>query len=222
MKVPILTLSGVLMKICQIRHVIFETTSHFFFKRLCMSLQCHEIYLLCTFLGQMLYTLHERDQTKWKCFRLFSARIIIHQILGIFKTKNQFFLQILHHSSVSWDITTMYLFSWNFIYFQQKEPIKVQIRTLVYSFCKNHIKLQLKKVQKTYLSWHWRVMQSLKKNWLVVSNMTWGIWGSFTQPLKSPNISLWWTILSKVYEVWAKKNTEELFFMKLNSDAKLE
>ena len=29
-----------------------------------------------------------------------------------------------------------------------------------------------KKVQRSYLSWHWKVMQSLKKNWLVVSNMT--------------------------------------------------
>ena len=36
------------------------------------------------------------------------------------------FLQILHHSSVSWDITPLYFFSWNFTYFQQKEPIKVQ------------------------------------------------------------------------------------------------
>ena len=30
------------------------------------------------------------------------------------------FLQILHHSSVTWDITPLYFFSWNFIYFQQK------------------------------------------------------------------------------------------------------
>ena len=28
--------------------------------------------------------------------------------------------------------------------------------------------------------------------------------------------------LSKVYEVWAKKNTEELYFMILNSDVKFE
>ena len=32
------------------------------------------------------------------------------------------------------------------------------------------------KVQKSYFSWHWRVMQSLKKNWLLVSKMTWQIW----------------------------------------------
>ena len=32
------------------------------------------------------------------------------------------------------------------------------------------------KVQKSYLSWHWWVMQSLKKNWLLVPKMTWQIW----------------------------------------------
>ena len=32
------------------------------------------------------------------------------------------------------------------------------------------------KVQKSYVSWHWRVMQSLKKNWFLVPKMTLGIW----------------------------------------------
>ena len=71
------------------------------------------------------------------------------------------FLQILHHSSVSWDITPLYFFSWNFIYFQQKQPIKVQIWwnftwaveslkfcTLMGSFCPNHTKFQLKKYRR--------------------------------------------------------------------------
>ena len=31
------------------------------------------------------------------------------------------------------------------------------------------------KVQKSYVSRHWRVMQSLNKNWLLVPKMTWGI-----------------------------------------------
>ena len=35
------------------------------------------------------------------------------------------FLQILHHSSVSRDITLLYFFIYNFICFGQKEPIKV-------------------------------------------------------------------------------------------------
>ena len=37
------------------------------------------------------------------------------------------FLQILHHLSVSWHITPLHFFSWNFMCFQQKKPIKVQI-----------------------------------------------------------------------------------------------
>ena len=45
--------------------------------------------LLCTFLGQTLYTLHKRDQSQCKCFRLFGAQIKIHQILVIFDTKNK-------------------------------------------------------------------------------------------------------------------------------------
>ena len=46
--------------------------------------------LLCTFLGQTSFTLHKRDQSKCKFFRLFSAQIKIHQILVICDTKNKF------------------------------------------------------------------------------------------------------------------------------------
>ena len=162
----------------------------------------------------------------------------------------------MHHSSVSWEITLLYFFSWNFIWFGQEEPIKVQnlrlstahvkfhqICTLISSFCWKYIKFQLKKyrkvvshgteewckiwrktdllfqiccfnlvnfdlstlnsqnfhfdwfllckvynvcpkkVQRSCLSWHWRVMQNLKKNWLVVWKMTWRIWQIFTRAL---------------------------------------
>ena len=106
MKVPILTLSSVVMKICQIPHVIFQTTSHFFFK-FCMTPQCHELQLLCTFLGQTLYTLHKKDQSKCKFFRLLSARIKITKFLSFLKQKIVFssnFAQLFgimrHNSSV--------------------------------------------------------------------------------------------------------------------------
>ena len=52
----------------------------------------------------------------------------------------------------------------------------------------NYILFQLKKVQRSYLSWHWRVMQNLKKNWLVVWKMTWGIWQIFTRAIESVKI----------------------------------
>ena len=64
----------------------------------------------------------------------------------------------MHHSLVSWEITLQYFFSWKFIWFGQKEPIKVQnfrlsaghvkfhqIWTLISPFCRKYIKFQLKK-----------------------------------------------------------------------------
>ena len=47
-----------------------------------------------------------------------------------------------------------------------------------------------KKVQRSYLSWNWRVMQNLKKNWLAAWNMTWGIWQIFTRALESLKIGI--------------------------------
>ena len=57
-----------------------------------------------------------------------------------------------------------------------------------------------KKVQRSYLSWHWRVMQNLKKNWLVVWKMTWEIWQIFTRALEESlqNLHLDWFLLCKV------------------------
>ena len=67
-------------------------------------------------------------------------------------------------------------------------------------------KVSARKVQKSYLSWHWRVMQSSRKNWLVVSNMTWGISWIFTQQLKSLKVFYFDELfLSKLYKVWATK-----------------
>ena len=68
---------------------------------------------------------------------------------------------------------------------------------------------KFQKSTKSYLSWHWRVMQNLKKNWLVVSDMTWGICWSFIQPLKSWRFNFDGLFLSKVYKVWAKKNEQK-------------
>ena len=38
-----------------------------------------------------------------------------------------------------------------------------------------YIMFHSRKVQKSYAWWHWRLMDNLKKNWLVLSKMTWGI-----------------------------------------------
>ena len=63
-----------------------------------------------------------------------------------------------------------------------------------------------RKGQRSYLSWHWRVMQNLERNWVVVSNLTWGICQILTRTLESlKNFHFNGLFLIKVYNVWAKK-----------------
>ena len=71
-----------------------------------------------------------------------------------------------------------------------------------------------KKVQRSYLSRHWRVMQNLKQNWLVVWKMTWGIWQIFTRTLK---FGLWWYPFVQSRKCTNKKFTEELCVIKLKN-----
>ena len=47
-----------------------------------------------------------------------------------------------------------------------------------------------KKVQRSYHSWHWRIMQNLKKNWLVVWKMTWEICKFSSEHLKVLKLGL--------------------------------
>ena len=66
-------------------------------------------------------------------------------------------------------------------------------------------KISAKKVQRNCVSWHWRLMQNLKKNWFVVSKLT-RIWWIFIGALKSlKNIHFDWFLAWKVCNVWSKK-----------------
>ena len=49
-------------------------------------------------------------------------------------------------------------------------------------------------------------MQNFKRNWLVSSKLTWGIWRILTQALENlKNMLFNGLFLIKVYDVWAKK-----------------
>ena len=79
----------------------------------------------------------------------------------------------------------------------------------------------LRKAQRRCVSWHSRVMQNLKKNWLVVWKMTWGIWQIFIRTLESNKIGTFMgSFLSKVEMSW--KFTEELCVMAMKNDEKSE
>ena len=54
--------------------------------------------------------------------------------------------------------------------------------------------------------WKWRMIQNLKRNWPVVSKLTWEIWQILTRALKIlTNFHFKGLLLSKVYIIWDKK-----------------
>ena len=58
----------------------------------------------------------------------------------------------------------------------------------------------------SYVSWPWRIMQKLKRNWLVNSKLTWGIWRILIWALENlKNLHFNGLPLTKVYNAWAKK-----------------
>ena len=72
-------------------------------------------------------------------------------------------------------------------------------------------KVSAEKVQKSYLSWHWRVMQSLKK-----TDMWFQIWHEEFGEFSSNYSEVWKFLfdglfLSKVYKVWATKIQRSYF-----------
>ena len=80
MKIPILTLSSVLMKICQIPHAIFQTTSQFFFK------------FYVTFASVMKYKSSAHFQVK-RCILFTNGTNQSGNFLDFFETKNKFFFK---------------------------------------------------------------------------------------------------------------------------------
>ena len=72
------TFERALVKICQILHVILESTSQFAFK-FYINLQCNQTYLPCSFLAQT-YSLVKSSLLKFKFSRFLSVRVKIRQI----------------------------------------------------------------------------------------------------------------------------------------------
>ena len=84
-------------------------------------------------------------------------------------------------------------------------------------------KVSDEKLQKSYVSWHWRVMQSLMKNWLLVLKMTWIICWILMRTVA--NLKIWKTLMSYFCRnilCLSKKRAEELCVITLKNDAKFE
>ena len=81
----------------------------------------------------------------------------------------------------------------------------IKICTLIGYFCPKHTMSELKKVQASYVWWHWWLVQNLKKNWLVLSRMTWRIWQIFIHRLKNS----YFILGSKMRELNQNKNSKQ-------------
>ena len=61
-------------------------------------------------------------------------------------------------------------------------------------------------LQESYLSWQWKKMQNWKRNWFVVSKLTWGLWWILTRALEYlKTLHFNGIFLIKVCNVWAEK-----------------
>ena len=80
-----------------------------------------------------------------------------------------------------------------------------KICTLMSCFWPKHIMSELKKVQRIYISLHWRPMQKFERNWLVISKMTWRISQIFVHKLKNKDFVL----ESKMAELNKNKNLKQ-------------
>ena len=74
--------------------------------------------------------------------------------------------------------------------------------------------------ERSYLSWHWRVMHILNKNWLVVWNRQFGKFSP--EHLKVSKLELWWDPFVQSRKGMTLKFTEELCVMTPKNNTKFE
>ena len=125
------------VKIRQIPHVNFETTSQFFFK-FSIILQWKYTLILCKFLAPAFSTLDKRIPSMSQFWHFQVLWWKFAKLLMSFCKHKSDFLQILHQSSLSWKITPLYFFSSKITYFAQKEPVKFKFLRLLSAWVKIH------------------------------------------------------------------------------------
>ena len=125
----------------------------------------------------------------------------------------------MHHSSLSWEITLLYIFSRKFIWFRQKKFLKMQnfilstahgkcnqICTLIGFFCWHVYTFHGGKSTEELC------LMTLKKKWFVVSKLTNISW-ILTQAIKGlKNLHFDWFLLYKVYTTFDLKMYRGVIF----------
>ena len=140
------------VKIHKIPHVIFETTSQFFF-RLCITFQCHEVSSLKN-RTLIWFFCPKLRMYEFKIYRV----VICHDYEKITKLEEELTcrFKIDKRTLMNFDRSTQN---------SKKLLFNVLPLTKVYN-------VWVKKGQRSYVWWHWILMQNLKENWPVLSRMT--------------------------------------------------
>ena len=138
----------------------------------------------------------------------------------------------MHHSSVSWEITLLYFFSWNFIWFRQKKPIKIQnfrlstahmkfyqICTLRGSFCWKYVKFQLKSIEDLCCMTR-KIDTVFEEKLICCFKNDIRLWRILTWALEILKISTLIGSFCAKYVTFDLKSPDELPYMTLKSDAK--
>ena len=107
LKCKFLRFSSAWVKIRQIPHVIFESTSQFSFK-CCINIYCHQAKLLYTFFSSNIIYFVQKMPIKVQIFEIFECSCQNSSNSSCqFWTDKSIPLQILYHSSLSWHKTPL-------------------------------------------------------------------------------------------------------------------
>ena len=110
----------------------------------------------------------QKESINIQFFRLLSALMKVHPLPRvIFETTRSGFIQVLRHFSVMKDNSSVLFLAQTLYTLDKKSPCPHKISPNLYferTFLLKIYKTSTKKVQRIYVSWHWRVMQNLKDN----------------------------------------------------------
>ena len=138
----------------------------------------------------MIWTKGAHQSAKFQtfdCSRKISPNLYFDRLLKVYKILAKKYRGVISHDPEDWckiwRKTDLLFQKWQEFGEIWPEHSKVyKTCTFICSYCAKYLMFDLKKHR------HWRVMQNLKKNWLVVWKMTWGIWQIFTRALESLKI----------------------------------
>ena len=115
-----------MVKICQIPHVNFSNHMSVLFRILHQSSVQWKITPLYRSRSNVIY-FAQKEPIKVEILRISSVQVKIRQFPVIFERTNPFFFEFYINLQCHETYTPYTFFSWNFIYFQQKEPIKYKL-----------------------------------------------------------------------------------------------